>query len=297
MLPFEKREPDAQYRGTLKLILEHGEWVDSQQGPRALRIIAPPPMRFPFANGFPMITERSIKGFWRQSIGEICGFINGARTLEELHAFGCTFWDRWATPEKCAKRGLEAGDLGYGSYGHSFAHFEDGTEQGFNQWQHIVEQIRELPHLRSLFVTPWQPQFVGRGEGKNQKVVVAPCHGWVHILTHPETRELSLHMLQRSADFPIGVPSNMVQYAALTMMLAHVTGYTPKEFIHSTSDAHIYEDQIDAVKEMLSRDRLPRTFPTVTMTPRDDLFAFRATDFSLSDYYPHPAIPGIPAAI
>ncbi len=287
--------PDTQYVDRLKLILSSGEWVETQQGPRAKRYIAPPPMRFNLANGFPMITERSIRGFWRQSIGEICAFINGARTLKQLQMYGCTFWDRWATPEKCAKRGLEPGDLGYGSYGHAFAQFPDGHAGGFNQIQHVVEQIIELPHLRTHFVSPWVPQYIGRGKGKEQRVVVAPCHGWMHFLTNTETGELSLHMFQRSADFPIGVPSNMVQYAALLMMVAHVTGFKPREFIHSFSDAHIYEDQFESVEEMISRS--PKAFPRVSMTPKDGVFDFLASDFTLEDYYPHPAIREIPAAI
>jgi thymidylate synthase len=297
MLPYEKRVPDTQYRDILRMILERGELVKSQQGPSALRFIAPPSMRFSFSNGFPMITERSVKGFWKQPIGEICAFINGAQTLKELREFGCTFWEKWATPEKCAKRDLEPGDLGLGSYGHAFANFSTNSGEGFNQWQHVVEQIRELPHLRTHFISPWEPQYIGRGLGKKQRVVVAPCHGWVHILINEESRELTLHMFQRAADFPVGVPSNMVQYAALTMMVAHVTGYTPREFIHSFSDAHIYEDQLASVEEMLSQEREPRAFPTVSMSPRDNLFAFRSKDFSLSDYDPHPAIRDIPAAI
>lgn len=287
--------PDTQYRDTLELILNKGEWVASQQGPRAKRYIAPPPMRFLLSNGFPMITERSIKGFWRQSIGEMCAFINGARTVKQLEMYGCKFWDRWATPEKCAKRGLESGDLGYGSYGHAFTQFPDGTAEGFNQINHVVEQIIELPHLRTHFVSPWVPYYIGRGKGKKQRVVVAPCHGWMHFLTNTETGELSLHMFQRSADFPIGIPSNMVQYAALLMMVAHVTNLKPKEFIHSFSDAHIYEDQIDSVHEMLSRD--PRVFPKVTMNPQKSIFEFAVSDFTLEEYNPHPAIAGIPAAI
>lgn len=297
MLPYECRTPDRQYRDNLRLIVEQGEWVKTQQGPRALRYIAPPPMRFLLSNGFPMITERNIKGFWHQAVGEIFAFVNGVRTLEELESFGCKFWSNFITAEKCAKRGLAPGDMGDGSYGDAFANFPMRDGGGFNQWKHIVEQIREMPHLRTHFVTPWVPQYVGRGKGKEQRVVIAPCHGWVHIMVNSEN-ELSLHMFQRSADFPIGVPSNMVQYAALTMAIAHVTGYTAKEFIHSCSDAHVYENQLPNIREMISPyTRPPKRFPTVTMQPHESLFDFRASDFALSDYEAHPAIKGIPAAI
>ena len=40
------------------------------------------------------------------AIGEILGFMNGARTQEELVKFGCYWWRFWVTKEKCEKRGL-----------------------------------------------------------------------------------------------------------------------------------------------------------------------------------------------
>jgi len=167
--------------------------------------------------------------------------------------------------------------------------------QPFNQIKHLVEQMTEEPQLRTHFVSPWVPQYVGRGKGKQQKVVVAPCHGWIHARIFPGKR-LVLHMFQRSADFPVGVPANMIQYAAFTMALAHVTGNIPHMFVHSFSDAHIYEDQVDAVKKMLGRET--RKLPTMTMnTEKSDIFSFRAEDFFITDYDPHPAIKEIPVGI
>lgn len=303
MKTYDKRTPDNQYQTLLKLILENGIRTPSQQGTDALTLIAPPPMRFKFENGFPMITERNMNPkvsdhlpvtVWQQAIGEICAFINGARTTDELEKFGCYWWKSWATPEKCAKRGLETGDLGPGSYGAAFHDFPTSEGKPFNQFKHIVEQIIEEPQLRTHFVSPWIPQYMGRGKGKQQKVVVCPCHGWVNIRIIEG--KLTLHMMQRSGDTPVGVPSNMVQYAALTMMLAHVTGTEAYEFVHSISDAHIFVDQIPAVETMLSREA--KRFPTVTMnTDKKDLFEFRREDFTLSDYEPHPGIKGIPVAI
>lgn len=294
MKPFEERTPDTQYRDRLAYILEHGVRVTSQQGVDALTVIAPPPMHFKLENGFPMITERSVKGFWKGSIGEICAFINGARTLEELEAYGCKFWTAWGTPEKAAKRGLEVGDLGPGSYGAAFHDFPTSEGTSYNQIQNIVEQMIEFPHLRTHFISPWIPQYIIRGTGKQQKVVVAPCHGWIHLRIIDN--KLTLHMFQRSSDVPVGLPSNMIQYAALLMMFAHVTNTEPYEFVHSASDAHIYVDQIPMVEELLARESKP--FPTVTMTnPHDSIFDFRKDDFELSDYDPHPPIKDIPVAV
>lgn len=303
-LPFDQRTPDTQYRERLKLILEHGTRVKSQTGTDTISYIAIPPMRFRLSNGFPMITERNMAPktserlkvtIWQQAIAELIGFINGARTQQQLESFGVSWWEPWVTQEKCRKRGLETGDLGPGSYGAAFHDFPTSEGTPYNQFQNIVEQIIELPYLKTHFISPWVPQYTIRGEGKTQKVVVCPCHGWIHILI--QDGKLSLHMFQRSGDLPIGVPSNMVQYAALTMMIAQATGYEPYEYIHSISDAHIYVDQVEAVKRMLERE--PIAYPTVTIKrpKQKDLFAFRYDDFELSDYHPHPGIAKIPVAI
>jgi len=303
MKPVTERSADSQYQELLRSILEKGIVTPSQQGTDAITLMAPGPMHFKLNNGFPIINERNMSPkeserlpvtVWQQAIGEICGFINGARTQEELEKFGCYWWKSWVTEEKCAKRGLETGDLGPGSYGAAFHDFPTPDGGTFNQLKHIVEQIIEEPQLRTHFISPWIPQYIGRGKGKQQKVVVAPCHGWIHLRIIEN--KLTLHMFQRSADTPVGLPSNMVQYAALTMILAQVTGTEPYEYIHSVSDAHIFVDQQLAVETMLARE--PKSFATMTLnTSKKNIFDFRREDFTLSDYNPHPGISGIPVAI
>jgi thymidylate synthase len=303
MKPFDQRTPDTQYREILRKILAEGVRVPSQQGVDALTYMAPGSMHFKMANGFPMLTERNLAPkenprlpvtIWRQAIAEIIGFVNGARTLEQLAEFGCHWWEPWGTEAKTKKRGLETGDLGPGSYGAAFHDFPTSEGESFNQFATIVQQILQEPQLRTHFISPWIPQYTARVEGRTQKVVVCPCHGWIHLRVIEN--KLTLHMMQRSGDVPVGVPANMVQYAALLMMIAQATGLEAYEYIHTISDAHIYVDQVPAVETMLARE--PRAFPTMNLTTENtDLFKFRHTDFELSDYNPHPGIKQIPVAI
>ena len=287
--PFDQRVPDSQYRDLLARILADGEKTPTRQGPPALTLLQQT-MRFDLANGFPLITERDIGSFWRKPIGELCAFINGATTVEELAAFGCDWWDDWATPAKTASRGLPPGDIGPGSYGGAFHDFPTVDGGGFDQFQHLVEQITELPDLRTHFVSPWIPQYQIRGRGKVPRTTIAPCHGWVHVRVLGG--RLHLHMYQRSGDVPVGVPSNMVQYGALALMLEHLTGFPVAAYYHTISDAHIYEDQMVQVQVMI--DREPRRLPTVRLNDAgravDDIHGFRAEHFELSDYEPYPGL-------
>jgi thymidylate synthase len=295
-LPFNQRNVSSEYREMLGAICERGVRVHTKQGVDALAL-AGVQMRFAMEQGAAVITERAIDGFAHKAIGELCAFINGARTLDELEAFGCDWWGPWATEQKSASRGLAPGDLGPGSYGHAFRHFTtnlESEEDGFDQFGHLVRKLRDLPEDRTALVSPWIPQANHRERGVKSRNTIAPCHGWVHALV----LDGKLHLVhnQRSGDTPIGVPSNMVQYTALGLMLEQLTSYELVEYVHWIQYAHIYVNQLDHVEEMLSRE--PRALPSLRLTGEgqriDDIHDFRSEHFELADYHPHPPIHGIP---
>jgi len=300
-LPWSEKKLDYQYQNLLREILNKGiletktrlvNKKDEQVG--ALSLFGSTSMKFKLNNGFPMITERDVSSFWGGPIGELFGFVNGARTQKQLEEFGCRWWKLWVTERKCSKRGLETGDLGPGSYGPAFHDFPTTDGKTFNQFEHLVQQIKEFPGLRTHIITPFIPQYLVRGEGKQQKVVVVPCHGL--IVVRIINKKLFLTMVQRSGDVPIGVPSNMIQYAALTLALAQITGFEACEYIHTIIDAHIYLDQIPLARKLI--ERKPCRFPSVNIDPTvKDIFSFRKEHFSLSEYKPHPAMKKIPVAV
>lgn len=280
--------PEYQYRSALQQVIEEGQWVPTRQGVRALTAMQVT-MRFNLRESFPMITERDVGAFWRKPIGELAAFINGVTRVEELEKYGCDWWGPWAVQEKTADKGIEPGSLGPGSYGGAFHDFPS-DEGGFDQFQHLVEQIRELPELRTHFVSPWIPSYQVRGAGKRPRTTIAPCHGWVHVRVI--NGSLSLHMFQRSGDFPVGVPSNLIQYAALAVMLANITGFERGSYFHTVSDAHIYENQLPHVEEMLRREAraLPKIFLTESGSTVRDIHQMRGEHFVVRDYWPHPAL-------
>lgn len=300
--PQDQRIPDTQYRDTLIDIRDNGVWEKAQAGDdkgRLTRTVLGHQNRFLVENGAPFITERTLEpnwkksiAPWKQAVGEIFAFINGARTTEALQDFGCNYWRFWATEKKCAKRGLPPGDLGDGSYGDAFANFP-GPNGPINQFEHVVKQMRYKPHLKTHFISPWVPPFVYRHEDAEQKVVVCPCHGWIYF--HIIQGKISLHMTQRSADVPVGVPNNMVQYFALLLAVAHVMDLTPHEFVHNMINCHYYDDQVEDVNTLIERPVYP--FPILRLeNPPDNLFDFRKEHFILEEYQAGEYI-GPPAAI
>ena len=282
--PLAERTPDWQFQDRVRFILKHGEMVrETPQGIGALTCFGTlPQMIFDLSNGVPLITERAIN-FWRKAVAEIIAFINGAHTIHEIESYGCDFWKDYRG--EGTKYGLAPNDMGPGSYGAAFHDFEIPGGGTLNQFEQLIEQIRQYPSLRTLLVTPWKPYYTARGP--NRKVIVAPCHGWIHVRII--NGKLHMRMDQRSGDFPVGVPSNMIQYAALFLMLCQVTGYPPGNYIHSFADPHIYENQIDVVSELVKRE--PRRLPVLRLDPEvKNLFNFRVEHFTLEEYDPHPAM-------
>lgn len=301
---YDERTPDSQYRDLLEHIYTNGRTVKPIQGEEA-KMVMGAQLRYDMSNGFPAITERDLTNLVPGAIAEHVAFLNGVRTQNGLEEFGCKWWAKWLTPKQCAIFGLPAGDMGPGSYGAAWTDFptpdtktiiDDYGNQvrtpGFDQIEHLVRQIKERPFLRTHVLSPWIPEYTLQHSGLSRQVVVAPCHGYVHVMADPATKELSVHHIQRSGDLPVGVPFNIIQYGAFGLMLAKMTGYTFSELVQTFSDVHIYESQYGHVEQLLNRE--PRRLGALTLTPEvdgiDNIKDFRPNHFELHDYKPHPAM-------
>lgn len=86
------------------------------------------------------------------------------------------------------------------------------------------------------------------------------------------------------------VPFNMAQYALLTHMYAHVTGYTAHELIVTLGDCHIYSNHVEALQLQATRE--PRPLPQLEITRNvSSMDDFTIQDFKVTGYDPHPHIP------
>ena len=236
--------------------------------------------RYPLAEGFPLVTTKKLH--LRSIIHELLWFLAGDTNIKYLKDNGVSIWDEWAD---------ENGDLGP-VYGHQWRHFptireeigDDGASRlllgEVDQIAQLIEMIKTSPDSRRLIVSAWNPGEIGQ-------MALPPCHTlWqVRIIGG----KLHLQLYQRSADMFLGVPFNIASYALLTVMLAHVTGYEPGDFIHSIGDAHIYLNHLEQVETQLART--PHALPTLRLA-RDvpSLFDFRFEDFIIENYAPEPAI-------
>jgi len=296
-LPQGQRTVDTQYRDMLTTILEKGnsvktalDWPAKGDQParqaHAWKILGHT-LRYDLRNGIPMITERNLDGdLMGQGIGEILAFLNGASTQEEFAEFGCFWWRKWLTPAKCEKRGLAPGESGPGSYGPAWTAFPHPGHEPFNQIKALIGQVKDRPELRTHLVTPYIPPYLTRAPGYQQKVVVVPCHGFFFIDMYQDDDGvwvMSMHHIQRSADAPVGLEYNLVQYPILLLLLAKECDCRVGEYVHTVNDVHIYDGQRDKVEELLSRPAHP--FPILEIVnDKPSIFDYRKEDFVFHEY-------------
>lgn len=225
-------------------------------------------MRFDLSEGFPLLTTKKVH--LKSIIYELLWFIAGDTNIKYLKDHGVSIWDEWAD---------ENGDLGP-VYGHQWRSWPAPDGRSIDQLSQVVNMIKNNPDSRRMLVTAWNP-------GEVDKMALPPCHCLFQF--YVADGKLSCQLYQRSADTFLGVPFNIASYALLTMMIAHVCGLKPGDFIHTTGDTHIYLNHFDQVREQLSRE--PRPLPTMRINPDvKDLYDFKYEDFTLEGYDPWPAI-------
>ncbi|HUQ29120.1 MAG TPA: thymidylate synthase [Usitatibacter sp.] len=255
------------YLDLLRHVREHGTRKGDRTGTGTLSVFGYQ-MRFDLSERFPLLTTKKVH--LKSVIHELLWFLQGSTNVAYLHEHGVTIWDEWADAN---------GDLGpvYGSQWRSWP-APDGAH--IDQIADVVAQIRRNPDSRRLVVTAWNPADIPR-------MALAPCHALFQF--YVADGRLSCQLYQRSADIFLGVPFNIASYALLTLMMAHVTGLAPGEFIHTLGDAHLYLNHLEQADQQLART--PRALPVMKLDPAvKDLFAFRYEDFQLVGYDPAPAI-------
>jgi len=258
--------PERQYLNLLQDILDTGARRDDRTGTGTIGVFGRQ-MRFDLAQGFPLLTTKKLH--LKSIVYELLWFLRGDTNVRWLQERGVGIWDEWANAD---------GELGpvYGKQWRSWATPDRGS---IDQIARLVEGIRANPHSRRHLVSAWNPADV-------EDMALPPCHCLFQFFV--ADGRLSCQLYQRSADVFLGVPFNIASYALLTMMVAQVTGLQPGEFVHTFGDAHLYLNHLDQARLQLERE--PRPLPTMTIAPRDDLFAFEFEDFVLEGYDPHPHI-------
>jgi thymidylate synthase len=268
------------YLDLLNKILHEGVRKGDRTGSGTLSIFGHQ-MRFPLAEGFPLVTTKKIH--LKSIIHELLWFLRGDTNLAYLHEHKVTIWDEWAD---------ENGDLGpvYGRQWRAWPLPGGGT---LDQLQQVVEQIKTTPNSRRMIVSAWNvadlpdetlsPQAnVAQG-----RMALAPCHALFQF--YVAEGKLSCQLYQRSCDTFLGVPFNIASYALLTHMIAQQADLGVGDFIWTGGDVHLYLNHLEQARLQLSR--APYSPPRLVLKRKpDSLFDYRYEDFEIEGYRAHDPI-------
>lgn len=187
-------------------------------------------------------------------------------------------------------------------------------DQGYIHYEKSIDQVKELieglksnPMSRRHIITAWNPATL-------DDMALNACHAFVQFncrkVSDKIKREiyqyeysqgnksyqtpeyyLDCQLYQRSADMFLGVPYNIASYALLTEIVAKICNMIPGEFIHTFGDSHIYDNHIDQVKEILTRDVDKYKLPKLIIEDDcKDIDRLEIDMFGLQNYQSYPAI-------
>lgn len=281
---------ENQYLDLIKTIIEKGSNEKGRNGDVRVHIGAS--MRFSLReNVIPFLTTKKLA--WKTCLKELLWFLKGDTNNKHLKEENVHIWDDNGSRDFLDSRGLqhlEEDDLGP-VYGHQWRHFNaaydtchtDYAGKGVDQIAYIIEQLKnpETRTSRRLVMSAWNPCQLN-------EMALPPCHVLCQFNV-VNGNELSCCLYQRSGDVGLGVPFNIASYAMLTRIIASVCGLEATEFIYFLSNAHIYDDHIESLKEQIKREPYP--FPKLKIKETiQDIDEISLDNFVVEDYNFHSKI-------
>jgi thymidylate synthase len=218
--------------------------------------------------GFPLLTTRKMQT--KGQLAELAAFVRGAEDLATFKKFGCNFWDdnaaKWSRNSLLTENKYQVGRV-YGVQWRDWNGVHD-------QLQALVQNIKQDPYGRRHILTTWNPSELN-------DMCLPPCHILAQFyVTYDKRLECQVYM--RSVDLCLGLPSDVVLYAALLVLVANEVDLEPGRLLFSFGDAHIYKGHLEQLYEQLGR--IPGVCPTYELRPGTRLLNFQPDDIVFHNY-------------
>ena len=229
--------------------------------------------RYNLAEEFPILTLR--RTFWKSAIDELLWIWQAkSNNVRELRT---RVWDAWAD---------ENGSIGK-AYGYQLGVKHHYPEGDMDQVDKVLWDLKHNPASRRIMTNIYT--FADLSE-----MALYPC---AYSMTfNVSGNKLNSILNQRSQDMLAANNWNVVQYAALTMMIAQVTGFEPGEFVHVIADCHIYDRHVPAIEEIIKNE--PKPAPKFIIDPTvDDFYKFTRDSFRMEGYQYSEFTGKIPVAV
>jgi thymidylate synthase len=275
-----------QYLELCERIIHEGQWIENRRtGKRCLTVINAGLTYNVAGNEFPLVTTR--KSYWKSAIAELIGYLRGYSSAADFRTLGTKTWDANANENRewlnnPYRKGED--DMGrvYGVQGRSWKKPDGGS---IDQLRKIVDNLSNGIDDRGEILSFYNP-------GEFHMGCLRPC---MHTHTFSLVGEtLYLTSSQRSCDVPLGQNFNQVQVFTFLKLMAQITGTLPGVAYHKIVNAHIYEDQLELMRD-LQLKRTPYAPPQLHINPDiktlEDIETWvTLDDFEVSGYKHHEPI-------
>jgi thymidylate synthase len=285
---------DKSYLELVKRILTQGNRRETRNGATISKFGEN--ISFDLSEGFPLLTTKKV--FFNGVIRELLWFIKGDTDARNLEANNVTIWSGNTSKEFLEKNGLpyEEG-IGGPIYGYQWRNFGQeyaykdkngemkktpGLKYGVDQLQFIIDELKENPMSRRLFMSSWNPNQLSQ-------MCLPPCH--ISYQFYVENGSLYCMMVQRSADVFLGLPFNIASVALLVHLVANIVKLTPGKIHICIGDAHIYEEHLEAVRVQLGRSGMDYGLPRLILKSKPrKMEDYEFEDIEIQNYKSHPPI-------
>ena len=216
--------------------------------------------RYDLSEEFPILTIR--RTYWKSAIDELLWIWQ--KKSNNVHDLKSHVWDAWAD---------ETGSIGK-AYGYQLGVKHRYPEGEMDQVDRVLFDLKHNPASRRIMTNIYN-------HADLSEMALYPC---AYSMTfNVSGNKLNAILNQRSQDMLTANNWNVVQYAALTCMLAQVSGLKPGEFMHVIADAHIYDRHVPLVQEIIANE--PKPAPRFVIDPAvDDFYRFTVDSFRMENY-------------
>ena len=230
--------------------------------------------RYDLSKGFPILSLRRIA--WKTALDEILWIWQ--KKSNRVADLKSRIWDAWATYED--KKGYAT--IGK-AYGYQLGRVIEFPEGRMDQVDRVLYLLKNDPGSRRIVTNIFNHDDL-------DEMGLQPCAYGTNFSV--KGGKLNMVLIQRSGDYltAAGPGSfNVVQYALLMHMFAHVSGLEVGELLHVVTDLHVYDRHFDVIDRMIdhSGGEEERELPKLKILRRvEDFYDFRVEDFSLEGYDP-----------
>ena len=268
-----------QYVDLVNRVLREGEPRADRTGVGTLAVFGGR-VEFDLRERFPLVTVKETR--WKTAFLEMLWFLRGETNTEYLHRHGCTLWDAWANG---------SGNLGP-VYGVQWREWPVAKRRNIGEWsvpdsdidqvRNLIDGLKNNPQGRRHIVSAWNV-------AELDDMALPPCH-WAFQCYVSNSGELDMQVNQRSWDLALGAPFNIAQYALLLTLLARATRLEPRKLAFAFGDAHIYQNHVEAMREVVQRPLLDDIAMLAIGTDNRDIDRYVLDDFQVLGYLPHPFV-------